>query len=80
MPAKAGSGHPEEFEILGFRLALAIASLAGITLEIFNELPIQQPSSVSADHLRKISPANTRFDSVAIYSRLRYEGPIRNLS
>ena len=32
------SGNPEVFEIPGFRLALAIASMAGMTLEIFNEL------------------------------------------
>jgi hypothetical protein len=30
------SGHPEVFEIPGFRLALAIASLAGMTSELFN--------------------------------------------
>src|SRR5918996_5183787 len=33
-----GSGHPEVFEVPGFRLALAIASLAGMTFELFNEL------------------------------------------
>src|ERR687895_2999489 len=33
-----GSGHPEVFEIPGFRLALAIASLAGMTFELLNEL------------------------------------------
>jgi hypothetical protein len=30
------SGHPEGFEIPGFRLALAVASLAGMTVELFN--------------------------------------------
>jgi len=30
------SGHPEVFEIPGFRLALAIASLAGMTRELLS--------------------------------------------
>jgi len=30
------SRHPEVFEIPGFRLALAVASLAGMTVELFN--------------------------------------------
>jgi hypothetical protein len=30
------SGHPDVFEIPGFRLALAVASLAGMTSELFN--------------------------------------------
>jgi hypothetical protein len=30
------SGHPEIFEFPGFRLALAIASSAGMTSELFN--------------------------------------------
>jgi hypothetical protein len=29
-------GHPEVFEIPGFRVALAIASLPGMTLKLFN--------------------------------------------
>jgi hypothetical protein len=32
------SGHPEVFEIPGFRVALAIASLPGMTLELGSEL------------------------------------------
>ena len=33
-----GSGHPDVFAIPGFRLALAIASLAGMTFDLLNEL------------------------------------------
>ena len=32
------SGHPEAFDYPGFRVALAIASLPGMTIELCNEL------------------------------------------
>jgi hypothetical protein len=34
----AEAGIQKSFDIPGFRLALAIASLAGMTFELFNEL------------------------------------------
>jgi hypothetical protein len=36
MPAK--SGHPEAFDFPGFRVALATASLPGMTIELCREL------------------------------------------
>jgi len=32
------SGHPEAFDFPGFRVALAIASLPGMTIELCNDL------------------------------------------
>jgi hypothetical protein len=41
----AKAGHPEIFEIPGFRVALAIASLPGMTIELFNEFLRHHTSS-----------------------------------
>jgi hypothetical protein len=40
------SGHPEVFEIPGFRVALAIASLPGMTLKLFNGFRKHHTSTV----------------------------------
>src|SRR5262245_37164643 len=42
-----GNGNPEPFEIPGFRVALAIASLPGMTTEFCNELQIHHTSDLS---------------------------------
>src|SRR5262245_45861489 len=44
------SGHPEVFEIPGFRLALAIASLAGMTSKLFNGVPEEHNSVLRGLH------------------------------
>jgi hypothetical protein len=39
-----GSGNPEAFDFPGFRVALAIASLPGMTIELCDELQKQHTS------------------------------------
>jgi hypothetical protein len=46
-PGASKGGHREVFEIPGFRLALAIASLAGMTFELFNELKKHDATKVA---------------------------------
>jgi hypothetical protein len=49
MPAKAGRIQ-KAFDFPGFRVALAIASLPGMTIELFNELKKQHTSVSGANH------------------------------
>jgi hypothetical protein len=54
MPAEAGI--QKSFAIPGFRLALAIARLAGMTFELFNELKKHHASLASFHYGRELIP------------------------
>jgi hypothetical protein len=57
------SGNPEAFEFLGFRVALAIASLPGMTIELCKELQIHHTSD---------SPVQTLAEKVDAVSTICY--------
>ena len=58
------SGHPETFDFPGFRVALAIASLPGMTIELCSELPEHQTRE--RNHFVGIAFRNIRISGAAL--------------